>query len=85
MNDWWTELENELLSCVQEIGLATPAEVGRRLGFSETSAASLLAILVREGKVRMCLVELAGHAALSCPSRADFPAKGGGAGQPPAD
>src|SRR5437660_12464062 len=49
MTDWWSELENELLSCVEEIGLATPAEVGRRLGFSETSAASLLAILVREG------------------------------------
>jgi len=57
MTDWWAELENELLSCVEEIGLATPAEVGRRLGFSETSAASLLAILVREGKVRMCLVQ----------------------------
>jgi len=63
MTDWWAELENELLSCVEEIGLATPAEVGRRLGFSETSAASLLAILVREGKVRMCLVQSATQAA----------------------
>ena len=62
MTDWWAELENELLSCVEEIGLATPAEVGRRLGFSETSAASLLAILVREGKVRMCLVQSATQA-----------------------
>jgi hypothetical protein len=59
MTDWWSELEHELLTCVEEIGLATPAEVGRRLGFSETSAASLLAILVREGKVRMCLVQSA--------------------------
>jgi len=48
MSDWWAELEHELLTCVEEIGLATPAEVGRRLGFSETSAASLLA---------MCLVQ----------------------------
>jgi len=47
---------------VEEIGLATPAEVSRRLGFSETSAASLLAILVREGKVRMCLVQAASQA-----------------------
>ena len=39
MTDWWSELENELLSGVEEIGLATPAEVGRCLGFSETSAA----------------------------------------------
>ena len=65
MNDWWAELEHELLTCVEEIGLATPAEVGRRLGFSETSAASLLAILVREGKVRMCLVQSAASATLS--------------------
>lgn len=70
MADWWAELENELLSCVEEMGLATPAEVGRRLGFSETSTASLLAILVREGKVRMCLVQSASHAALSGSDRA---------------
>jgi hypothetical protein len=75
MTEWWAELENELLSCVEEIGLATPAEVGRRLGFSETSAASLLAILVREGKVRMCLVQSATQAALSSSERAaDLPA-----------
>jgi len=71
MTDWWSELEHELLTCVEEIGLATPAEVGRRLGFSETSAASLLAILVREGKVRMCLVQSAAQGALSSAARAD--------------
>ena len=77
MSDWWAELENELLSCVEEIGLATPAEVGRRLGFSEASAASLLAILVREGKVRMCLVQSASHAVLSGSDRAgELPARG---------
>lgn len=69
MSDWWAELEHELLTCVEEIGLATPAEVGRRLGFSETSAASLLAILVREGKVRMCLVQSAAPATLSGSAR----------------
>jgi hypothetical protein len=31
---------------------------GRRLRISEAAASSLLTILVREGKVRMCLVEL---------------------------
>ena len=71
MTDWWSELEHELLTCVEEIGLATPAEVGRRLGFSETSAASLLAILVREGKIRMCLVQSAAPGVLSSEARAD--------------
>jgi hypothetical protein len=61
MADWWTELEDEILRCLERTGVATPAEIGRRLGVSEVATASLLSILVREGKVRMCLVELAGR------------------------
>jgi hypothetical protein len=85
MTDWWSELEHELLTCVEEIGLATPAEVGRRLGFSETSAASLLAILVREGKVRMCLVQSAAQGALSGAARADVTAADDAARRTPAE
>jgi hypothetical protein len=77
MTDWWAELEHELLSCVEAIGLATPAEVGRRLGFSETSAASLLAILVREGKVRMCLVQSTAPGTLASAERAAHLPAGG--------
>ena len=58
MGEWSTELEDEILSCLQRTGITTPAEIGRRLRISEAAAASLLTILVREGKVRMCLVEL---------------------------
>jgi DNA-binding Lrp family transcriptional regulator len=61
MTDWWTELEGEILSCLERTGTTTPAEIGRRLGVPATAAASLLSILVREGKVRMCFVELAGR------------------------
>jgi DNA-binding Lrp family transcriptional regulator len=58
MLEWSTELEGEILSCLQRTGITTPAEVGRRLRISEAAAASLITGLVREGKVRMCLVEL---------------------------
>ncbi len=33
-----------------------PAEIGRRLGFSEDAATSLITMLAREGKVRISLV-----------------------------
>ena len=63
MADWWTELEGEILNCLERTGITTPAEIGRRLGIPEEATTSLLSILVREGKVRMCLVELAGQEA----------------------
>jgi hypothetical protein len=36
----------------------TPAEVARRVGLPEGEATAFLAMLVREGRVRMCVVEL---------------------------
>ena len=58
MIEWSTKLEDEILNCLRRTGITTPAEVGRRLRISEAAAQSLLTILVQEGKVRMCLVEL---------------------------
>ena len=59
MADWWTELEGEILNCLERAGAVTPAELGRRLGIPEAATASLLSVLVRDGKVRIRLVELA--------------------------
>ena len=59
MTDWWDEIESEMLECLQRTGVTTPYELGRRLGIPEAATASLLSILVREGKVRMCLVQRA--------------------------
>ena len=47
--------------CLKRQGATPPAEVGRRLGVSESAAASLLSILACEGKVRICLVDLPGR------------------------
>ena len=57
MDGWWTEIEEEVLACLRGNGAMPPAEVGRRLGVSEDSAVSLLSILARRGRVRICLVE----------------------------
>jgi hypothetical protein len=56
MADWWTELEGEILNCL--VGTVTPAEIGRRLGIPEAATASLLSVVVRDGKVRIRLAEL---------------------------
>ena len=57
MDDWWADLDGEILRCLREGGPSTPAEVGRRLGVSETAATSLLCVLAGAGKVRISLVE----------------------------
>lgn len=56
--EFWTEVESELLACLRDDGPRTPAELGRRLGMSAAAAASLAAMLAAEGRVRICLVAL---------------------------
>ena len=66
--DWWADLNREVIECVTTAGPTTPAEVGRRLGMSEAGATSLLAMLAREGKVRIALVEVASEATVLTPA-----------------
>jgi hypothetical protein len=56
--NWWTEIDDDILGCLAVGGALAPAEIGLRLGISEKATASLLSMLVGEGKVRICLVEL---------------------------
>jgi tetratricopeptide (TPR) repeat protein len=57
VHDWWTQIDNDILGCLAD-GALTPAQIGVRLGISEGATTSLLSMLAREGKVRICLVEL---------------------------
>ena len=59
MTDWWTALESETLNCLEHAGTVTPAEIGRCLRIPEAATTSLLSVMVRDGKVRIRLVELA--------------------------
>jgi DNA-binding Lrp family transcriptional regulator len=57
MDDWWSDIDNEILTTLVAEGPMGPAEVARRLGIPESSATSLITSLVTEGKIRICLVE----------------------------
>ena len=61
---WWDDLDAAVLACLKAKGAMAPHEVGRHLGLSESGATSLLCLMARAGKVRICLVEhSAAHAA----------------------
>ncbi len=59
MVDWWSETEHDIVECLRRDGALSPAELGRRVGVSETEAAMFLCMLAREGKVRIRFVESA--------------------------
>ena len=54
----WREIDDAILDYLAT-GEATPEEIGRQLGISGAAAASVVAMLVAEGKVRICRVALA--------------------------
>jgi hypothetical protein len=57
MTDWWSDLDTAVLECLKDAGPTGPGEVAERLGMSETAATSLLCMLAKQRKVRICLVE----------------------------
>jgi DNA-binding transcriptional regulator LsrR (DeoR family) len=58
MSDWWSELDEAILGCFTANRPLAPAAIGRKLGMSEAGIVSILAMLAREGRVRITLVEL---------------------------
>ena len=57
MVDWWSETEHDIVECLRRDGMLSPAELGQRVGVSETEATVFLCMLAREGKIRIRLVE----------------------------
>jgi len=58
-DDWWTDMEEDVLRCLEGRGSVPPIEIAGKLGMSEAAATSLLVILAREGKVKISSVEAA--------------------------
>lgn len=56
-DDWWRDVEADVLRCFDGRGALPPAAIAASLGISEATATSLLAIMAQEGKVKICLVE----------------------------
>jgi predicted ArsR family transcriptional regulator len=58
MDNWWADLDNEILAYVNSHGAVACADVARELRISEEAAASLLGMLARESKIRLQLSAL---------------------------
>ena len=58
--DWWGATDGEILKCLEQHGQVALRELCEELGLSEGTATAFLAMLAREGRVRICEVELAG-------------------------
>ena len=57
-DDWWAEIERDFLESLEgDSGTTSLQTIARRLHISEDAAGSLVAILAREGKVRISVVE----------------------------
>jgi hypothetical protein len=59
MDDWWGDIDNEILAALSTGEAMDPADIARRLGVSEASVTSLIWALVSQGKIRVRLVEAA--------------------------
>jgi DNA-binding IclR family transcriptional regulator len=50
-------MEEDILRCLEGRGAVPPIEIAGKLGMSEAAATSLLAIMAREGKVKISSAE----------------------------
>lgn len=55
--NWWHDLDDEIVRSVDARGIVSAAEIAQKLGVSERAAASFLALLALDGKVRIRVVE----------------------------
>ena len=62
MDGWWDEIEHEIEHCLRGQPDCTLAELGQKLGMSESATASLICVLAADGKVRIARVAAASHA-----------------------
>lgn len=56
MEDWWKDVEDDLLRCFEARTTLAPAEIAARVGMSEQCVTSLIALLASEGRLKICLV-----------------------------
>jgi DNA-binding Lrp family transcriptional regulator len=47
--NWWDDIDDEILDCLREHGPATVKEISEELGLSEGVATAFLAMLAGEG------------------------------------
>jgi len=57
--DWWGATDGEILGCLKEHGSVSLDELCKELGLTEGTATAFVAMLAREGRLRIREVELA--------------------------
>jgi hypothetical protein len=55
--EWWSDLDEEVLGCLAKHGTMSPAELARHVTVPESAVTSILCLLASTGRVRICLVE----------------------------
>ena len=58
MIDWWAETDHDIVECLRARGPMSPEELSCRIGLSVGEITAFLAMLVREERIRIRLVEL---------------------------
>lgn len=58
MIDWWSETDHAILDCLRAIGPMSPEDLSRQTGLSEGEIGAFLSMLVKEGRIRIRVVEL---------------------------
>ena len=58
MIDWWSETDDAIIECLRDTGPMSPEDLARRIGLSLGETSAFLAMLVREDRVRIRIVEL---------------------------
>jgi hypothetical protein len=57
MSDWWADVEQEVLACLDGNGATSVADIARRLAIPEGAAVSLVSHMAREGKIHIRTVQ----------------------------
>jgi DNA-binding Lrp family transcriptional regulator len=58
MIDWWSETDRAIVECLRASGPMSPEALAARIGLSVGEVGAFLAMLARENRVRMRIVEL---------------------------
>jgi len=56
--DWWSETDHAIVECLRASGPMSPEELAGRIGLSVGEVSAFLAMLARENRVRIRIVEL---------------------------
>ena len=58
MDEWWAEIDDEILAALRANGRMDPERLGKQLGMSTAAVCSCLGMLAAQQKVRISSVEL---------------------------